>query len=179
MELGTAQEGYLFPDTYFFSKIDGPADMIKVMRDNFDSRIKEVEDDIKATGKTMNEIITMASIIDREVRTKKDRHLVSGILWKRIASNMPLQVDATFEYYLGKTTFDLTKADLKSESPYNTYVNKGLPPTPIGNPGWDAIMAAIFPEESDYWFYLSDHDGNIHYAKTFEEHKANRRQYGI
>jgi len=179
VELGTHWEGYLFPDIYFFSKLDGPADMIKVMRDNFDTRIKEVEGDIKATGKTMNEIITMASIIDREVRTEKDRHLVSGILWKRIASGMPLQVDATFEYYLGKTTFDLTKTDLKSESPYNTYVNKGLPPTPIGNPGWDAIVAAIFPEESDYWFYLSDHDGNIHYAKTFEEHKANRVRYGI
>lgn len=179
VDLGTTWEGFLFPDTYFFSKFDGPADMIKVMRDNFEERIKTIENEIEVTGKSLNEIVTMASIIDREVKTEKDRRIVSGILWKRIAAGMPLQVDATFEYYLGKTTFDLTKTDLKSESPYNTYVNKGLPPTPIGNPGWDAILAAVYPEESDYWFYLSDHDGIMRYAKTFEEHKANRRKYGI
>lgn len=179
VELGVRWEGYLFPDTYFFSQLDGPAEMIKAMRDNFDNRIKDVKNDIKLTGKTINEIITMASIIDREANTEKDRRLISGILWKRIAAGMPLQVDATFEYYLGKTTFELTKDDLKSESPYNTYLNKGLPPTPIGNPGWDAIMAAIFPEESDYWFYLSDHDGIMRYGKTFDEHKLNRKKYNI
>ncbi|MFA5736810.1 MAG: endolytic transglycosylase MltG [Candidatus Paceibacterota bacterium] len=179
IKLGTKWEGYLFPDTYFFSRLDGPNDMIKAMRNNFDNRIKTLEKDIQATEKTMDEIIIMASIIDREVKTEKDRRLVSGILWKRIATGMPLQVDATFEYYLGKTTFDLTKDDLKSKSPYNTYINKGLPPTPIGNPGWDAILAAIQPEESDYWFYLSDHDGIMHYAETFDEHKLNRKKYNI
>lgn len=177
--LGTKWEGYLFPDTYFFSKIDGPADMISVMKDNFDERIGEISGDIEKTGKSLNEIITMASIIDREVKTPKDRRIVSGILWKRIASGMPLQVDATFEYYLNKTTSDLTKTDLKSDSPYNTYVNKGLPPTPIGNPGWDAILAALHPTETDYWFYLSDKTGTMRYAKTFDEHKANRKKYGI
>lgn len=177
--LGTKWEGYLFPDTYFFSKIDGPIDMLEVMKSNFDEKIVEVKDEIKKTGKSLNEIITMASIIDREVKTPEDRRIVSGILWKRIAAGMPLQVDATFEYYLNKKTSELTKIDLKSESPYNTYTNKGLPPTPIGNPGWDAILAAINPEESDYWFYLSDKEGLIHYAKNFDEHKANRKKYGI
>ena len=172
-------EGELFPDTYFFSPNDTPAEIVKLMVENFNSRIEKLENEIKSTGKTLHEIITMASIIERETITARDRRIVSGILWKRLAAKMPLQVDATFEYYLDRNTFELTKADLKSDSPYNTYLNRGLPPTPISNPGWDSILAAVFPEESEYWYYLSDMESIIHYAKTFDEHIENRKMYGI
>ena len=109
--------------------------------------------------------------------TDKDHKIISGILWKRIGMNMPLQVDAPFLYILGKTSAELTLADLKKDSPYNTYVNRGLPIGPIGNPGFSALRAAVFPASSPYLYYLSDNEGIMHYAKTFEEHKANKEKY--
>jgi UPF0755 protein len=90
---------------------------------------------------------------------------------------MPLQVDATFVYLLGKGSADLTLTDLSSDSPYNTYRNAGLPPGPINNPGLEAMRAAITPKDSPYFFYLSDKDGVVHYAETFDEHKANKAKY--
>ncbi|MCX6713730.1 MAG: endolytic transglycosylase MltG [Candidatus Vogelbacteria bacterium] len=173
-------EGQLFPDTYFFSPLDTPSDIIFEMNNNFQQRLSDIQPDIQKSGRSLNDILTMASILERETITTKSRRVVSGILWKRISLGMPLQVDASFEYYIyDRNTFTLTKKDLKSESPYNTYINKGLPPTPIANPGQDAIMAAIYPELSPYLYYLSDRSGNMHYAKDFKEHVQNRRIYGI
>ena len=173
-------EGRLFPDTYFFSPLDTPADIIFEMNNNFQQQINNIQPDIQKSGRSLDDILIMASIIERETRTTKSRRVVSGILWKRISLGMPLQVDAAFESYLtDKNTFTLTKKDLKSDSPYNTYINKGLPPTPIANPGIDSIQAAIYPEVSPYLYYLSDRQGNMHYAKDFKEHVQNRRIYGI
>jgi UPF0755 protein len=103
--------------------------------------------------------------------------LVSGILQNRLTENLPLQVDATFEYILGKTSAELTLDDLKMESPYNTYTNLGLPPTPIANPGLVAINAVLNPTPSDYFYYLTGSDGNFYYAKDFETHKKNKARY--
>lgn len=171
------QEGFLFPDTYFFAEGVTAADVQTRMRANFDKKIKPLATDIEKSGHTLREIITMASIIEKEVASEEDRAIVSGILWKRIGRSMPLQVDATFMYLLNKKSSELTQTDLQMKSPYNTYRNKGLPPGPIGNPGISAINAALNPKASPYLYYLSDTSGITHYAKTFDEHKANKEKY--
>jgi len=119
----------------------------------------------------------MASILEGEALTTSDRKLVAGVLWRRLEIGMPLQVDATFSYVNGKTTFELTLDDLKIDSPYNTYKYKGLPPTPINNPGLNSINAALYPTKTKYLYFLSGNDGKMHYARTFEEHKRNRQLY--
>ena len=120
----------------------------------------------------------MASIIEREATgNQEEMQIVSGILWKRIREGMRLQVDAPFMYTLGKRSDELTLKDLASDSPYNTYRKKGLTPTPIGNPGIQAIYAALNPIESSYYFYLHDSRGTIHYAKDHDGHIRNKNQY--
>ncbi len=172
-----SKEGYLFPDTYFIPLSATNDDVIKIMSANFERKISTIDFSKSQTSKDINEILTMASIIEGEAKTDADRKIVSGILWKRIKLGMPLQVDATFMYINGKGSLELTKKDLTINSPYNTYKNKGLPPTPINNPGLEAIEAVMFPTETSYLYYLSDKNGLIHYAKTFEEHKQNKNKY--
>lgn len=177
VESAKVQEGYLFPDTYFFYENVKPAQIIEEMRANFDRRTKELSVQLIFSGHSMDEITKMASIIEEEARSEEDRKIIAGILWKRIDDKMPLQVDAPFFYILGKTSAELTTDDLAMDSPYNLYKNLGLPPTPISNPGLDAIEAALNPTKTEYWFYLSDRDGNMHFAKTHDEHVANKRKY--
>ena len=172
-----SREGYLFPDTYDFFANASPETIITRMTSVFNKKLAPREDDIAHTKHTLQEIITMASLIEDEAATMKDRKLVSGILWKRLSIGMPLQVDATLRYVTGKGSHELSQDDLLHDGAYNTYTRKGLPPTPINNPGLDAIDAALYPENSPYFFYLSDKDGRIHYAKDFEEHKQNRLRY--
>lgn len=172
-----ASEGYLFPDTYRFYESASAEEIVNVMQKEFKEKIKPFEADIVASGRLQKDIVTMASIIEREVRTPRDKALVSGILWKRIREGMSLQVDATLFYITGKASHELDRKDLENESPYNTYEHKGLPPTPISNPGIESIKAAIHPLESQYFFYLSGSDGTTHYARTFEEHKKNKALY--
>lgn len=149
------KEGYLFPDTYFFLTTDNEEHALKSMSNNYEKKIAPLRPAIIASGKTEKEIITMASIIEEEAKGDDDRSVISGILWKRISIGMPLQADA---------------------API-TYKEKGLPDNPISNPGLKSINAAINPTESAYLFYLHDKDGNIHYAKNFEEHKLNKTKY--
>jgi UPF0755 protein len=175
MALTQEKEGYLFPDTYYFFPSDTTADVIKAMEKRFEEIILDFEGDIEESGKSLHEIITMASIIEREAYGKRDSDIISGILWKRISIDMPLQVDASFAYLLGKGSSQLTKEDLKTDSPYNTYTNKGLPPGPIGNPGKVAIDAALHPQKTNYLYYLHSPDGTAYYATNFEGHKSNRR----
>lgn len=170
------KEGYLFPDTYFIANTTRPKSIVNLMSDTFESKIKSVTG-LATSSHTLNEILTMASILEGEALTTADRKLVSGVLWRRMEIGMPLQVDATFSYINGKGTFDLTLADLKVDSPYNTYVNKGLPPTPINNPGIDAINAALYPTKSKYLYFLTSKSGKMYYARTFEEHKKNKELY--
>jgi len=167
LKLTPQNEGYLFPDTYFFTGRENEAEIIRIMRNNFQNK----------AGSVKTEILIMASMLEREARTIKDKKIIAGILWKRLNNDMLLQVDATLNYLNNKTSLEMTKDDLKFDSPYNTYLYKGLPPTPICNPGLESIEAASQPTETEYWYYLSDKKGNIHYAKTFEEHKANKMRY--
>ncbi len=172
-----AAEGYLFPDTYFFLPNATNTEVIEKMRRNFDAKIIPLLSDIEKTEKTLKDIITMASIIEEEAKHDEDRPKISSVLWNRIAIDMPLQVDAAFSYVNGKHTYTLTKEDLFDESPYNTYRNKGLPPTPIANPGIESIKASINPANTDYLYFLSDLSGKMYYAKDFDGHQKNRELY--
>jgi len=167
LEITAGKEGRLFPDTYFFLPTADARLVAETMERNFRKKVGEIDD----------ETLIMASLIEKEVPGREDRRIVSGILWKRIKAGMPLQVDAVFPYIKGGKGGRVTFEDLKIKSPYNTYLNKGLPPAPIANPGLDAIDAARHPEESPYWFYLSDRDGVTRFSKTFAEHKRNRAKY--
>jgi UPF0755 protein len=177
LSLAKDKEGYLFPDTYlFFPNVTAEA-IIKEMKENFDRKILTIENDIKKSGKIIDDIIKLASILELEARTTESRKMVSGILWRRLSLDMPLQVDASFKYINGKTTATLSIADLKLDSPYNSYTNKGLPPTPISNPGLDSIRTAIMPETSPYLYFLTGRDGKMYYASTYDKHLQNKSLY--
>jgi UPF0755 protein len=170
-------EGYLFPDTYFFLPNTTEDTVLQAMRQNFDTHIQPLQTQIASSTHSLSDIVIMASIIEREAYSTTDRKLISGVLWNRIAKKMPLQVDAPFAYSLGKGTFDLTVKDLTTPSPYNTYVNKGLPPTAIGNPSLDSIEAALNPTPNDYLYFLADKSGVTHYCKTYSCQLANKAKY--
>jgi UPF0755 protein len=171
------KEGYLFPDTYFFFVNTQPEEIVSTLSKKSDSVLAEYADAIASSTRSREEIVTMASIIEEEARGVEDQRIVSGILWKRFDVGMALQVDATFAYTLGKTSSELTRDDLQTDSPYNTYTRTGLPPTPISNPGRASIEAALFPTKTAYWYYLTGSDGVTHFAETFEEHKINKEKY--
>ncbi len=174
----TPLEGHLFPNTYFVSRLITPDELIDRMEREFDRQYALVmSSDTSRNVRTQSDNIIMASLLEKEANNRDEARIISGILWKRISRGMPLQVDATFLYRLGKQSKELTLSDLRSQDPYNTYTHKGLPPGPIGNPGADMMYAAIHSESSPYWYYLHDANGNVYYAKTLEEHLKNRRLY--
>ncbi|MDD5067978.1 MAG: endolytic transglycosylase MltG [Candidatus Pacebacteria bacterium] len=177
LKLTTKDEGYLFPDTYFFPINITTENIIKTLSENFEKKTGVLKADVLISGRTFKDAITMASILEEEALTSEDRKMVAGVLWKRLKLGMRLQVDAPLSYVTDKTTFELTLKDLKFDSPYNTYLHTGLPPGPISNPGLDAIDAAIHPTTSKYLFYLSGRDGVMHYAATYAEHLANKKKY--
>lgn len=170
-------EGYLFPDTYEIKPDDSLEDIIEKMLNNFDKKISPYKDMISGSGKTLFEIITMASLIEKEVKTKEDKELVSGILWKRLKNSMPLQVDATVGYILGEKKLRISIEESQIDSPYNTYKYRGLPLGPISNPGLDSILAAISLKESPFWYYLSKPNGETVFSKTLGEHEAAIEEY--
>lgn len=177
LRLVKGKEGYLYPDTYFFLPNVKAKQIMETMEENFTEKIAPIQKDIKKSGKTFKEVLTMASILEKEVPKTEDRKIVAGILWKRMKIGMPLQVDAVFPYITQRKNKTITRDDLKIDSPYNTYLNKGLPPGPISNPSLDAIASAINPTETKYLFYISDKKGITHFAKTLEEHNRNIDKY--
>lgn len=171
-------EGYLYPDTYFFDPEDfKPEDLIYLTLDNFEKKWLELEKQNSNLNKySIQEVVTMASIIENEVFGKNDRHIVAGILWKRLENGWPIGADATLLYLSDDRK--ITASDLQENSPYNTRKFQGLPPGPISNPSIESIQAALYPETSEYWFYLTTLDtGEVIYAKTNEEHNANRAKH--
>lgn len=177
-------EGKLFPDTYFIKKGATADSVIKIMTTNFEVKYKETISASKSNNLSKDQIITLASIVEREVRQDKDRSLVAGILLKRLKNDWPIEADAAVQYAIGfeskeKTWWKktLTVEDLEIDSPYNTRKNPYLPPHPICNPGLASLKAAANPQDSPYWFYLSDNEGTIHYSKTLEEHMENSNKY--
>lgn len=174
--LAQPYEGYLFPDTYIISRTTTPAQLIQRMRDRFADQYQDIAG---SSTDDMRHIVIMASILEGEARTMGEARMIAGILETRLSKGMPLQVDATFMYRYGIPSLNLTLTDLKRDDPYNTYINTGLPPTPIGNPGRTMLEAALNPEKSPYLFYLHDREGRIYYARTYAEHLANRRRAGL
>lgn len=171
------KEGYLFPETYHVPETYTAEELVTLMSTHFEEMVETVQEEIDASDYTRDEIIIMASILEREADSEASMKLVSDILWRRLAIDMPLQVDASFAYLLDKTSEEITMDDLQIDSPYNTYRYRGLPPTPISNPGLQAITAALNPTPSPYLYYLTAPDGTFYYAKTFAEHQENIALY--
>jgi UPF0755 protein len=151
----TAPQGYLFPDTYFVSVTATAAEVVKLMHDNFVRKIFSLTPEIDTSGHTVEQIVTMASLLEAEAKTPEDRAMVADVLWKRLKLGMPLQVD----------------------SEMGTYEFQGLPAKPINNPGLVSLEAAVHPTTTPYLYFLSDKKGMMHYAKTFDEHQANIAKY--
>ncbi|MFC1663631.1 endolytic transglycosylase MltG [Patescibacteria group bacterium] len=174
----TGLEGYLFPDTYEVNKGAGIEEIITKTLENFDKKLtSQLREEIQKQNKSIFEIITMASLLEKEVVDLEDRKLVSGILWKRMENYIPLQVDCTITYITGKKTTKVSKEETQIDSSYNTYLYRDLPLGPICNPGIDSILASIFPETSDYWYYLSTPEGENIFSKILEEHNIAKAKY--
>ncbi len=186
LDITASDEGYLFPDTYLISRDSSPSAVASLLRSTFN---KKVEFSPNSSGLNSQQVVVLASIVEREVNTEADRPIVAGILLNRLQQNWPLQADATVQYLVGTRRCqkkdgecdwwpkNLTKADLNLSSAYNTYEHPGLPPAPIANPSLLAIKAVLEPKMTDYWFYISDLKGQIHYARTIAEHNANIAKY--
>ncbi|HYE22431.1 MAG TPA: endolytic transglycosylase MltG [Verrucomicrobiae bacterium] len=185
-------EGYLFPDTYEISKDGGSEELIREALKNFESKITDkMLSDIQARNLTLKDVITMASLIEREVGRssnveltkdvidlmQRERELVSSVFYNRLEIGMALQSDATVNYVSGRSDRRARAEDLTLDSPYNTYKYRGLPPGPISNPGLDSILAAIYPAQSDFLYFLNSPAGVAYFARTIEEHNSNRVKY--
>lgn len=177
IRLAEGKEGYLFPDTYYFLPGESPETVVGALEKNFSEQIVSLEEAIASFGKPIRDVVIMASLLEEEARTMETRRIIAGILWKRIAIGMPLQVDAVFPYILGKNTYEVTREDLAFDSPYNTYKYKGLPAGAISNPGLGSIRAALTPIHTPYLYYLSDRAGRMYYSATFEEHVRAKELY--
>ncbi len=185
-ELG---EGYFFPDTYAVDNSTSLESLIETVKQNFSVKIKNVFD-LPSPPLSEEKIMVLASLVEREAISDQERPVIAGILFNRIQEEWPLQVDATVQYLVGCQEIkkeecsakdwwpaDLTESDLKLNSNFNTYKQSGLPPQPICNPGLKSIFAAAQLQASDYYFYLHDKQGQVHYAKTLEEHNDNIAQF--
>lgn len=171
-------EGFLFPDTYFLDPNHFSAqDLISLMLNNFKKKLAQADlPNSKLKDKSVFEIIIMASMLEKEVRTTKDIPIVSGILWKRLENNWQLGADATLLYLKNDQT--ISKSDLAEDSPYNTRRKTGLPPGPISNPGLKSIIGAANPEDSEYFYYLTKPGtGEVVYGRTNDEHNQNKAKY--
>ncbi|MEA4900437.1 endolytic transglycosylase MltG [Desulfitobacterium sp.] len=175
---GHRLDGFLFPDTYFLNKKATPRSAIDSMLRRFE---KELTPEVKTQLQTMNmstrDWVNLAALVEKEALRDEDRAMIASVLKNRLNINMPLQVDATIQYILGTPKAKLYNKDLKIESPYNTYLHTGLPPSPIASPGHASLDAVLHPENTDYLYYLAKPDGYHVFAKTFDEHLQNQEKY--
>ncbi len=180
--LGSTLEGYLFPSAYTFP-LDGTAEQaVRAMLQRLDESITpQLWDTINSSGRTLHEILTIASIIEREVIEDNERPLVSAVIWNRLEAGMPLQMDSTVQYAVGESgewwKDDLGAVDLDTASPYNTYVAAALPPGPIASPGLASIMAAANPANVPYLYFVARGDRTHAFAVTYEEHLDNVERF--
>lgn len=178
---GKSLEGYLFPDTYFFAKDASSQVIIEKMLKNFEQKITDsMKAEIATQKKSLYDVVIMASIIEKETKFANEMKIVSSVFYNRLAIGQRLQSDATLEYVLGDKKIQHTAAETQNSSPYNTYQHAGLPPGPVANPGINAIGAAIYPEKTDYFYFLTDlKTMKTVFSKTFDEHVANKNKYGL
>lgn len=172
-------EGYLFPETYEMKKESTEQAVLDRLLVEWEKKQKALpqgwEAQMEKLGLDFHGILTVASLVEREVAVDEERSLVAGVIYNRLKQKMPLQIDATIQYLFDKPKERLFEKDLQTPSPYNTYLNAGLPPGPIASPGLSSIKSALFPEETKYLFYVTKKDGSGRhlFAETFEEHKKN------
>ena len=175
-------EGYLFPDTYHFFADATAVEVATVMLEEMEENIQVASDQVVelSSGQgdyTTHELLTFASIIEREVRHQEDMATVAGLFYNRLEIGMALQADSTVNYFTGKDTPSVSLSDTEIDSPYNTYLYAGLPPGPISNPGLNALRAVFEPTENDYLYFLTSPEGVVYYGRTFDEHIQNRELY--
>lgn len=170
-------EGYLFPDTYFFDKNYSEKDIINVMLKRFDQIYTDEYKNIQnEKNLTLNQVISLASIVEREARLDKERSIIAGVFYNRMNINMPLQSCATVQYILGERKPNLSFEDIKIDSPYNTYKNSGLPPGPIASPGKKSIEAALYPKNVDYLYFVAKKDGSHSFSKNYNDHLKRKQE---
>ena len=173
-------EGYLFPDTYFFVRNQPEEEIIKRMVHRFTQVVgPKMEQAELPSGFSWHEIITLASIIEKEVMVPREAPLVSAVFWNRLRIGMPLQSDPTVQFVMERPQKKLYYSDLALDSPYNTYKYQGLPPGPIASPGLNSIKAALEPANVDYLYFVAKGDGTHAFSRTFQQHTAARRRYGM
>lgn len=171
-------EGYLFPDTYKFYRDSSLPEIINKMLANFNQKLTtDLVDEIKHKGKSVREIVILASIVEKEVRSIEDMRKVASVFYNRLEIGMALESDATVNFATGKSRRQATFEDLETDSPYNTYRYKGLPPSAISNPGLNAIMATVYPDDTDYLYFLSPENGSTIFSRTLDEHNKAKAQY--
>jgi UPF0755 protein len=181
---GTPLQGFLFPATYGFSREATGHEVVQQMVDAFEERyVAEIQPRLGTAGISLREAITLAAIVEREAVVPEDRPLVASVFLNRLATGINLQADPTVQYAIASSPAsvaqygwwkrELAASDLQYDSPYNTYVNAGLPPGPIANPGLDSILAVLEPADTNYLFFVAGPDGKHVFAETFEEHEQN------
>jgi len=175
-----AHEGYLFPDTYLLNLDYTGIEIAKRMKSQFDEKTADLFKEATEKNIRNDTLVVLASLVQREAASEEEMPLIAGVIWNRWLKDMPFQIDATIQYDLGGpgNWWPIIKPeDYKIDSSYNTYIHKGRPPSPICNPGLAAINAVINSEDSEYLYYLHDSEGQIHLAKTYEEHLRNIEEY--
>lgn len=177
-------EGYLFPDTYEFSYEEDAKSIIKKMLDNFDRKFTdEMKNKAAELGLSIDELITMASIVEREVASENELSLVAGVFYNRLDKNREsagfMQSCATVQYVLKERKLVLSISDTKIKSDYNTYLNKGLPIGPIASPGLKCINASLYPDKTDFLYFAADGNGKHYFAKTHDKHQENMKKAGL
>jgi len=172
-EIMYAAEGYVFPDTYRITPGMTEEAILKMLVSNFDKKLTaEMRERAKALGLSLQQVVTLASLVEKEAKLAADRSVIAGVFYNRLKLDMPLQSCPTVQYALGYPKVELTIADTQIKSPYNTYQNPGLPPGPIANPGIAAIQAVLYPADTPYLFFVAAPDGSHRFSKTYAEHLA-------
>jgi UPF0755 protein len=178
--VGPSAEGHLFPDTYYFVRGMTVEQLLGRMVQRMQSKLT-AEMREQATGRhlTIHELLTLASIIEREAVVREEHRIISAVFWNRLRLGMPLQADPTVQYAVGKERRGLTRVDLQTAHPYNTYLRAGLPPGPIASPGLDAIAATLDPAPVNYLYFVKKDDQRHHFSATVEEHNAAVARYRL
>lgn len=168
-----AAEGYLFPDTYVIHSDVSAEGIMKMMAEDFDTRLTPaLRQQAAAKGLSIHDLITLASLVEKEARYDEDRPIIAQVFFKRLQMGMPLQSDTTLQYLMAAPKEDVSIEDTKIDSPYNTYQHEGLPPGPIASPGMKSILAVLNPANTDYLYFVADRQGHNHYSQTYDEHLA-------